>query len=188
MSIIDEKKNTQVLTVLRPGDYFGEISLIYGCKRTSKVVSIKYSTLAILRKNLYKEILIEFPELQSELKKTIFSYNDRMKRFIKASIQRVPYFQNIGNDALHDIIYNLKGQKFQSGDLLQEPGDNATSLFFLQDGVIEIFTRTENNHEFVLEKLFRGSIINYRTFFMEDDGKVFYRFGRNSICFVMTYD
>jgi hypothetical protein len=40
----------------------------------------------------------------------------------------------------------------------------------------------------VLEKLFRGSIINYRTFFMEDDGKVYYRFGKNSICFVLSID
>lgn len=47
---------------------------------------------------------------------------------------------------------------------------------------MEILTETEGGHEFVLEKLFRGSIINYRTFFMEDDGKVFYRFGRNTIC------
>jgi len=54
--------------------------------------------------------------------------------------------------------------------------------------VIEIFTKTENNHEFILEKLFRGSIINYRTFFMEEDGKVFYRFGRNSICFTLPFE
>lgn len=46
----------------------------------------------------------------------------------------------------------------------------------------------ENGQEFILEKLFRGSIINYRTFFMEDDGKVYYRFGRNSICSVLPYD
>ena len=32
----------------------------------------------------------------------------------------------------------------------------------------------ELSREFVLEKLFRGSIINYRTFFLEEDGKVFY--------------
>ena len=44
-------------------------------------------------------------------------------------------------------------------------------------------TEMEQNHEFVLEKLFRGSIINYRTFFMEEDGKVYYKFGRNSISF-----
>lgn len=108
--------------------------------------------------------------------------------FIKESIQKVEYFRDIGDAALHDIIYNLKALKFNKNDILQKPGDNATELFFLQDGVIEIFTRTENNFEFVLEKLFRGSIINYRTFFMEEDGKVFYRFGRNSICYVLSID
>lgn len=71
---------------------------------------------------------------------------------------------------------------------MQKPGDNATALFFLQDGVIEIYTKTENGHEFVLEKLFRGSIINYRTFFLEEDGKVFYKFARNSILSKIEYE
>jgi len=57
----------------------------------------------------------------------------------------------------------------------------------LVDGVIEIYTTTEGGHEFVIEKLFRGSIINYRTFFMEDDGKLYYRFGKNSICSSIHY-
>ena len=42
--------------------------------------------------------------------------------------------------------------------------------------------------EFILEKLFRGSIVNYRTFFMEEGGKVYYRFGRNSICSAITIE
>ena len=86
VSIIDEKKNVHVIKSLLPGDYFGEISMIYGCKRTSSVSSSKYSTLAMLTKNHYKEILIEFPSLQTHLKQQIFKYNDRMKRFIKQSI------------------------------------------------------------------------------------------------------
>jgi len=86
VNVMDEKKNTYHLKNLRPGDYFGEISLIYGCKRTASVVSTKYSTLAMFNKVFYKEILIEFPELQDQLKKTIFTYNDRMKRFIIKSI------------------------------------------------------------------------------------------------------
>jgi len=56
VSILDEKKNPQKLNILRPGDYFGEISLIYGCKRTATVKSLKYSTLAMLEKSKYKEI------------------------------------------------------------------------------------------------------------------------------------
>ena len=125
------------------------------------------------------------------MKEHIFRYKDRMKKFQKKSLEKVEYFRDIGDDALHDIIYNLDTQKFSKHDILQKPGDNAEKLFFLLDGVIEIYTMLENDEngqEFIVEKLFRGSIINYRTFFMEDDGKVYYRFGRNSICAVLDYE
>ena len=58
---------------------------------------------------MYREILIEFPDLDDELKKGIFRYKDKMKRFMVKSIEKIEYFQDIGNDALHDIIYNLDG-------------------------------------------------------------------------------
>ena len=53
--------------------------------------------------------MIEFPDLDDELKKGIFRYKDKMKRFMVKSIEKIEYFQDIGNDALHDIIYNLDG-------------------------------------------------------------------------------
>ena len=74
--------------------------------------------------------------------------------------------------------------------MLQRYGDNAEELYFLQDGVIEIFTQLDEElggGEFILEKLFRGSVINYRTFFLEESGKVFYRFGRKSILYKMPF-
>ena len=39
VSIMDEKKVNRKYKNLRPGDYFGEISLIFGCKRTATVES-----------------------------------------------------------------------------------------------------------------------------------------------------
>jgi len=70
---MDEKKvNRKSKKGLRPGDYFGEISLTFGCKRTATVESSKYSTLAKLTKKDYKEALIEFPILQSLLKQGIY--------------------------------------------------------------------------------------------------------------------
>lgn len=77
---------------MRPGDYFGEISLIFGCKRTATVESSKYSTLAKLSKQDYKEALIEFPIMQTLLKNGIYQYHDRMKRFIKNSLNKIHYF------------------------------------------------------------------------------------------------
>jgi len=118
VEITDEKKNKHKLKNLRPGDYFGEISLIFGCRRTATVLSTKYSTLAMLKKESYKEILIEFPDLQQELKKSIYGYNDRIKRFIINSIQAVEYFDEIGEDATHDIIYNLEGKLYSKNEIL----------------------------------------------------------------------
>lgn len=43
-------------TILRPGSYFGEISLVYGCPCTAKVVAKKYCTLARLSKDKFKEV------------------------------------------------------------------------------------------------------------------------------------
>lgn len=43
--------------VLNPGDHFGEISLLYGCKRTATVIANNYCTLAKLTKPNYDEII-----------------------------------------------------------------------------------------------------------------------------------
>lgn len=51
VNIKDEKnKIVKDFKTLGVSDYFGEISLIYGCKRTATVVSRKYTTLAKLSK------------------------------------------------------------------------------------------------------------------------------------------
>jgi CRP-like cAMP-binding protein len=92
--IIDEKKRAhRDHKILRVGDYFGEISMIYGCKRSATVTSRKYSTLARLEKEQFKEIATEYPEILEILKKDgIYKYSDRMKKFMLKTIERVDYF------------------------------------------------------------------------------------------------
>ena len=55
----------------------------------------------------------------------------------------------------------------------------------MQSGVIEVYTEFENK-EFVIERLFKGSIINYRTFFMEEQGFVSLRFAAPSVLKVLS--
>jgi CRP-like cAMP-binding protein len=84
VNIRDEKnKMMEKFKILGVSDYFGEISLIYGCKRTATIVSRKYTTLGKLSRQMFSEITTEFPKLKDILKKGIYKYNDRMKRFMK---------------------------------------------------------------------------------------------------------
>lgn len=43
----------------------------------------------------------------------------------------------------------------------------ANELIFIEDGVLEVYTKFESN-EFILEELHKGSAINHRAFFMQD--------------------
>jgi signal-transduction protein with cAMP-binding, CBS, and nucleotidyltransferase domain len=83
-------------------------------------------------------------------------------------------------------VFALKVAHYPKGTILQSPGEDASSLFFLQKGIIEVSTRFEGL-DFVIERLFRGSVLNYRTFFMEEGAAVQLRFGKASIMQELPY-
>lgn len=56
VSINSEKSRERPDRILQEGDHFGEIGLIYGCKRTATVESNNYGTLAMLTKSNYLEL------------------------------------------------------------------------------------------------------------------------------------
>ena len=119
VNIRDEaNKIVKNFKILGPADYFGEIGLVYGCKRTATVVSRKYTTLAKLSKAKFTMIVTEFPKFKEILKKGIFKYNDRMKKFIKSCLNKIPYFQGISEDAIHDVIYHMNLKHFNEGEII----------------------------------------------------------------------
>lgn len=115
------------------------------------------------------------------LKDYIYKYSDSQLKFIKQGIQSVPFFSNLDEECLYHIIFSLKTKQYMRNVNFQKPGDAANVMYFLQSGSIEVFTYSEGR-EFVLERLFRGSVINYHTFFQEEyAGEVHLRFAQSSV-------
>lgn len=56
------------------GAHFGEIGMLFDCKRTATVRSENYGTLAKLSKSHYVELNKTFETFSSLLKKQIFKY------------------------------------------------------------------------------------------------------------------
>lgn len=117
--------------LLRPGHYFGEISLIFGCERSAQVIATKYCTLAKLNRTQYKEILIIMPTIEEVLKSNIMKYNDRQIKFIKGSIQMVPFLSNLGDNIIQSVIFSLTTKKYNKNEIFQKPGDAAQEIYFL---------------------------------------------------------
>lgn len=50
---------------LQVGDHFGEISMLYKCKRTATVTSSKYGTLGFITRTGYKELMLKYQEVRT---------------------------------------------------------------------------------------------------------------------------
>lgn len=167
ITVRDVRKFEQAIRVLKEGDHFGEISMIYKCRRSATVISQNYNTLAKLDEDQFKHLISEYPEYLRFLKGHLQKYKDPMKKFLIHTIQKLDYFQGISSEALHDIMYSLKPKYFEKGQVLIKPDDKTDTLHFVEAGILEVYTLFEGN-EFVLERLYRGSALNFRSFFMED--------------------
>ena len=75
--------------MLIPGDYFGEVSMIFKCPRTSTVISRNYNILARLTYNQYREILNEYPNFKRYMMNKAYQYNDSNIKFIKTAINSI---------------------------------------------------------------------------------------------------
>jgi CRP-like cAMP-binding protein len=81
VKVVDESKKERTVKILRPGAMFGEVALLFNCKRTATVVSKNYCTMAKLAKKQFVDLYQKFPELYIDFKNRTKSYQDRWKLY-----------------------------------------------------------------------------------------------------------
>lgn len=57
-----------------PGSMFGEIGLLCESKRTASIMSLHYSTCAVLSHDLFKELCEQYPEAAMKIKVGLWKY------------------------------------------------------------------------------------------------------------------
>ena len=153
---------------LKEGDHFGEIGMIYLCRRTATVISKNYNTFARIIRPRFRELISEFPEYELCLQNHIkTNYNDDKIKFLKEMVSSVDYLKNCGEDLIYNIIFSLQQEVFEKDSIVLHANTQADKIYFVEEGQIELYTVFEGN-EFVIEKLDRGSVLNHRAFFIQD--------------------
>ncbi|CDW81634.1 UNKNOWN [Stylonychia lemnae] len=154
---------------LKEGSHFGEIAMIYKTKRTASVISLNYSTFAILTEAKYKELTQYIPELQGAIKSYINRYKDPIKKNIVKMISRIEFInKEFPQNLLTQLLYTTPSRQYDKGQLIFKPGDNMNTIQLIEVGIVEIYNYFEGK-KFVLERLFKGSVINYRNLFLDDE-------------------
>ena len=142
--------------------------MIYKCKRTATIVSRNYNTMARISFFKYREVSIEYPMFEKTLKQYLYNYNDKKIQFLRQIVTRVDYLKHsMTKEIFYDLIFKLVPVNYERGQMILKQFSYANSLMFVEYGVVEVYTQFEGN-EFIIEKLYSGSVINYRSFFMQD--------------------
>ena len=152
--------------ILRQGQLFGEISLIYNCLTTASVIALKYCTIGKLMQKDFEAITQEHPQILQYIKEGIFEYNDKDMCFIKMALKQLPFLNHLQDrdTIFYSIIYSLDTQKMNAGHFWMRPGDEIDSIYIIEAGIVDVII-TIGGKETVIERLFRGSVINYKNAF-----------------------
>lgn len=92
---------------MHPGDYFGEIGVIYDTIRTCTVTTKDYAAIATLNKKGYSECCTKFPNLRQKLEKLAAAYEDPWETFVNYAFDRVPYFTGLNEMLMNELMYSL---------------------------------------------------------------------------------
>ena len=68
------KMEEYTLNKLSQGEMFGEISMLYNCKKSATVKTLNYVTCGSLNRKQYQELLALYPSINSLLRKKIIMY------------------------------------------------------------------------------------------------------------------
>lgn len=171
-SVISKDKATfeeANIKVLLEGDHFGEVALLYKCKRTAKILSNNYCTLGRMTESNFKDFLNKFSyNIEEKFREIIYNYDDPMTTFLLSSIEKIDYFNNVSEKTKRDIVYSLNPVNFDKGGLLFKPGDEADAMYIVDSGVVEVYIVMDKGVEFVVDRLYKGSVINHRAFLFND--------------------
>lgn len=63
----------------------------------------------------------------------------------------------------------MKPVSYEKGEKLFSTGDTSETMYIIYHGVIEIVSTMDSGVDFEIERLYRGSVINHRSFLLNDE-------------------
>ena len=90
-------------------------------------------------------------------------------RTIKMALRQLPFFKDLEDTdtVFYEVIYKMKTKEPPKGPYRQI-GDPIDQIYIIEHGIAEIYL-VINGKDIVLERLFKGSVINYKSIFQKDD-------------------
>lgn len=138
------------IPILKPGDYFGEVSLIYGCKRSASIYSEQYGTTSVIHGSEFENIMQAYPEFRTFLTQNIdYRYADELRCFLVKALRQVDYLADLDDATLVQIAMSMVVDVTDNGQVLIDLNNsqedemskrmNPDEMYVIYHGTFEIY-------------------------------------------------
>jgi len=145
---VEVSREGNFLSVLPPGKVFGELAILYNCKRTATIKAASDCKLWAIERQCFQTIMMR-TGLIRQAEHTAF-------------LKSVPTFVNLPEDTLIKIADVLEETSYKPGEYIVRQGAYGDTFFIISQGRVKVTKREDNTKE---EKFIRT--LNKGDFFGE---------------------
>ena len=115
-----EKSEQKLVKIYGPGDYFGELSLLYTCPRRCSVKTVTDTKLYILNRIAYKKIISNSNNNQIQRRTNIF--------------KNIPIFCTLSDEEIDKLHQIAKEAIFYNGDIIVKENEYSNIMYYIEKG------------------------------------------------------
>ncbi|MCI4395751.1 hypothetical protein PGIGA_G00195560 [Pangasianodon gigas] len=129
------------LRTLTSGDVFGELAILYNCKRTASVKAVTAVKLWCIERQIYRSIMA----IKSKKKR------EQLMGFLKTART----FKSLRDEQLSSIIDSMEEVKFQDNEVIVREGAEGDTFYIILKGEVQV-TKKVNGQQKIIRKMGQG--------------------------------
>ncbi|XP_066992525.1 cGMP-dependent protein kinase, isozyme 2 forms cD5/T2 isoform X1 [Anabrus simplex] len=130
---VEVSRDGKYLSTLAPGKVFGELAILYNCKRTATIKAASDCKLWAIERQCFQTIMMRTGLIRQA------EYTD----FLKS----VPIFKNLPEDTLTKISDVLEETFYNEGDYIIRQGARGDTFFIISKGQVKVTIKQPNTLE-----------------------------------------
>ncbi|XP_030410894.1 cGMP-dependent protein kinase 1-like [Gopherus evgoodei] len=121
------------LRTLLPGDVFGELAILYHCKRTATVTALTQVRLWAIDRQTYRTI--------------VTSQAKRRRAEILDSLREAPSLQGLADTQLSKLLDSMEECTFAHDEVIVREGDEGNNFYIILRGEVRVSRRVQGREE-----------------------------------------
>uniref|UniRef100_A0AAY4EVN4 cGMP-dependent protein kinase n=1 Tax=Denticeps clupeoides TaxID=299321 RepID=A0AAY4EVN4_9TELE len=122
--LLEVIQNAKLLGQMRPGTAFGELAILYNCRRTATVKAVTQSVIWALDRQTFQSIMMRSTQARQE---EYFSF-----------LRSVSLLKNLPEEKLAKIVDCLDVDYFDKGDYIIREGEEGNTFFIIAKGEVSV--------------------------------------------------